>query len=142
MKRARGFLSVVAVTFVLAAPLAAQTLKLSASVPFEFTVAGRSMPAGDYRIDAGSTPMGTVRVSSGNESAYLLAIRDTASRNQPIGQSLLVFHRYGDQYFLSSIEDGSLIDCRGTLRPAMAHCIIMKGLMSCRHRYCPYNAQV
>ena len=108
MKRLLGFLSMVAVTFVLTAPLAAQTLKLSASVPFEFTVAGRSMPAGDYSIEAGYTPMATVRVSSGNEGVYFLAIRDTASQKERTGQSLLLFHRYGDRYFLSSIVDGSL----------------------------------
>jgi hypothetical protein len=108
MKRVLGFLSVVAVTFVLTAPLSAQTFKLSASVPFEFTVAGRSMPAGDYSIDAGSSPMGAVRVSSGNEGVYFLAIRDTASQKERTGQSLLLFHRYGDRYFLSSIVDGSL----------------------------------
>jgi hypothetical protein len=108
MKRALGFLSVVALTFVLTAPLPAQTLKLSASVPFEFTVAGRSMPAGDYRIEAGSSPMGAVRVSTGNEGVYFLAISETASQKERTGESLLIFHRYGDRYFLSSIVDGSL----------------------------------
>jgi hypothetical protein len=37
-----------------------------------------------------------------------LAIRDTASQRERTGESLLIFHRYGDQYFLSSIVDGSL----------------------------------
>ena len=108
MKRLLGFLSTVAMTFVLTAPLAAQPLKLTASVPFEFMVAGRSMPAGDYSIDAGSSPIGAARVSSGNEGVYFLAIRETASQKERTGESLLIFHRYGDRYFLSSIVDGSL----------------------------------
>jgi len=108
MKRLFGFLSILAVTFVLTAALPAQTLKLRASVPFEFMLAGRSMPAGDYSVDAGSNPMGVVRVSTGNEGVYFLAIRDTASQKEPTGQSLLLFHRYGDRYFLSRLVDGSL----------------------------------
>ena len=50
MKRLMGSLSVAALAVVLAAPLAAQTFRVTASIPFEFMVAERSMPAGDYTV--------------------------------------------------------------------------------------------
>ena len=48
MKKILGCLSMAALAVVLAAPVSAQTLTLSASVPFDFVVGGRTMPAGDY----------------------------------------------------------------------------------------------
>jgi hypothetical protein len=37
----------------------------------------------------------------------LLANNAGASSQEQAGQALLIFHRYGDQYFLSRIVDGS-----------------------------------
>ena len=108
MKKLIGFLSVSTLAVVLAAPLAAQTIRVTANVPFEFKVAGRSMPAGDYTIgNLGSNRTGLIQVSGDNSSVGLLANNTTASPNERAGQALLVFHRYGDQYFLSRVVDGS-----------------------------------
>ncbi len=108
MKRLIGFLSVTTLTAVLAAPLAAQTMWVNASVPFEFMLAGRSMPAGDYTVARpNSANMATIRVFGGNVNAMSLAMNYTASPKERTGQALLIFHRYGDRYFLSRIVDGS-----------------------------------
>ena len=107
MKRLIGFLSVSTLAAVLAVPLAAQTFRVTANVPFEFMVAGRSMPAGNYHIgNLGSNRTGAIQVSGDNSSVVLLANNTTASQNERAGQALLVFHRYGDRYFLSRIVDG------------------------------------
>ena len=107
MKRLIGFLSVSTLAVVLAVPLVAQTFRVTASVPFEFMVAGRSMPAGDYTVQRmGSSGTGAVQVSSDNASVVLLAMNGSASRKEQTGQALLIFHRYGDRYFLSRIVDG------------------------------------
>jgi hypothetical protein len=106
MKRLIGFLSVATLVVVLAAPLAAQTLRLTATVPFEFMVAGRSMPAGDYTIgNLGSS--GAIRVTNGNTSVLSIANVASSGSKERSGQALLIFHRYGDQYFLSRIVDGN-----------------------------------
>jgi len=108
MKRLIGFLSVSALAVVLAAPLGAQTLRITSSVPFEFMVAGRSMVAGDYTFgNLGSNGIGAIKVLGNNSSLVLLGNGTIASQKERAGQPLLIFHRYGDQYFLSRIVDGS-----------------------------------
>jgi hypothetical protein len=107
MKRLIGFLSVATLTAVLAAPLAAQTIKLTAQVPFDFLVAGRSMPAGDYNIgDLGFGFTSAIKVSSGSSGVVSAVNRTSVSPKERTGQALLIFNRYGDQYFLSRIVDG------------------------------------
>ncbi len=108
MKRLIGFLSVSTLAVALAAPLAAQTIRVTATVPFEFIVAGRSMPAGDYTVErANSASMAAIRVYSRSTVVLSLAINASASPQERTGQALMIFHRYGDQYFLSRIVDGS-----------------------------------
>jgi hypothetical protein len=111
MKRSIGFLFVAMMAVVLAAPLAAQTVSITASVPFEFMVTGSSMPAGDYTIGSVFSETGSaIHVSNGNSGVVSLVMRSNTNPNERTGQVSLVFHRYGDQYFLSRIVDGS----RGT----------------------------
>jgi hypothetical protein len=107
MKRLIAFLSVATLAAVLSAPLAALTLRVTAHVPFDFMVAGRSMPAGDYDIgDAGLGGSAAVKVSNGNSGVMSFVNNSSLSSKERTGQALLIFHRYGDQYFLSRIVDG------------------------------------
>jgi hypothetical protein len=108
MKSLIGLLSVATVAVVLAAPLAAQTVRVTANVPFEFMVAGKSMPASDYRVAADPDAISGVRVWGANSGVLALANRTTSSPEERTGQALLIFHRYGEQYFLSRIVDGYL----------------------------------
>ena len=106
MKRLIGFLPVATLAVVLAAPLGAQTFRVAGSVPFEFMVGGQSMPSGDYTVArVGGTDQ--IKVSDGNASALSWASNASPSPQERTGQALLIFHRYGDQYFLSRIVDGS-----------------------------------
>ena len=107
MKRLSGFLLVSALVVALAAPLAAQTLRVTANVPFEFVVGGQSMPAGEYSIaSAGPSTTSAIRVSNGSTGVLSLAMNSSVAPQEQTGQALLIFHRYGDQYFLSRIVDG------------------------------------
>ena len=108
MKSLIGLLSVATVAAVLAVPLAAQTIKVTADVPFDFMVAGRALPAGDYRVSADSGATSGVRVWGGNAGVLALANRTTSNPMERTGQALLIFHRYGEQYFLARIVDGYL----------------------------------
>jgi hypothetical protein len=110
IKRLIGFLSVATLAVVLAAPLGAQTFRVTGSVPVEFMVGGRSMPAGDYTVArVGGTD--AIKVSDGNTSALSWASNASLGPMERTGQTLLIFHRYGDQYFLSRIVDGSRDAC-------------------------------
>jgi hypothetical protein len=80
--------------------LEAQTMNLHAVVPFAWQVNGHQLNAGDYQIiNDGASAIVRVRNNEGGQGAFLQIIRgpghNTANR--------LVFHRYGDQYFLAEI---------------------------------------
>jgi len=107
MKRLIGFLSGATLAVVLAAPLGAQTFRVAGSVPFEFTVGVQSMPAGEYTVArVGGTDAIKVTNSNGNTTALSWASNTSFRPAERTGQALLIFHRYGDRYFLSRIVDG------------------------------------
>jgi hypothetical protein len=107
MNKKFAVLSISALLAVLAVPLLAQTIRLTANVPFEFVVNNRTLPAGDYSITRGASPL-VVMIRNANEHAGVLSTVLPEHFNAS-GQSApanLVFHRYGDKYFLSQINDG------------------------------------
>lgn len=76
--------------------------QLLADIPFEFHIGGKVLPAGNYRI----TPL--------NENSVVVASMEptgprAAALTNPAGggvihdRSELVFHRYGDKYFLRQL---------------------------------------
>jgi subtilisin family serine protease len=90
----------------LAAPLSAQTITLKANIPFQFVLEGKTMPAGVYLLQKGSSLMVSLQ-SFAEKSAVLSPVivsgtLDSGNQNE----AKLYFHRYGDQYFLTGIWDG------------------------------------
>jgi len=100
-------LAVSALVLVLAAPLPAQTMRLAASIPFEFAAGSRTLPAGDYAVDS-LAATGAVRVFNENthDAAVALSTPLRAPTSSADPEVKLVFNRYGNQYFLSRIWDG------------------------------------
>lgn len=101
-----GFLGVIAlVTAVGSAQGQSLAHKLRANIPFDFVLADKKLPAGEYSI-------GRAMQDSGDR---LLVIRSLDGRANAIRWSTpvesrflkkkgtLVFHRYGNQYFLSQV---------------------------------------
>jgi hypothetical protein len=98
----------------LMAPTAASAQsKEQATIPFDFTVGQRLLPAGTYVIDHVEPNVISVRGWKGNEllSALTLITPTSEVRKNP---HTLIFHKYGDQYFLSEIR-GELGDSAGTV---------------------------
>ena len=79
----------------------AQTAPLKANVPFNFIVSGNTLPAGEYTIQSLST-IERVLVIRGSDKPQMVMATSCASA-KPSDTSKLVFHRYGDRYFLSQI---------------------------------------
>jgi hypothetical protein len=74
-----------------------------ATIPFDFTVGQRLLPAGTYVIRPLGPGVIAVRGWKGNElvsATTLITSANEVSKNP----DTLVFHRYGDQYFLSEIR--------------------------------------
>jgi hypothetical protein len=88
---------------VLALPLCAQVTTLRADIPFEF-VAGTTMIApGQYAISS-QTGSAHVRLEGSKSYSVLSSPADPYAGSQ---EAKLVFHRYGDQYFLARISTAS-----------------------------------
>lgn len=75
---------------------------IKADVPFEFVVNGKVMPAGSCTIQVGGDGHTILAIKSGSEHIFV-APNSTESLN-PSEDTSLEFHRYGDRYFLASIN--------------------------------------
>jgi hypothetical protein len=99
-----GFALVLLVAVTMMGDAVAQSIRMKADVPFEFIVNGSTLPPGQYTIQSFGAADGKtllVRNSDKNENATVNAIgvdSKTTSKN-----TKLVFHRYGDRYFLTQV---------------------------------------
>ncbi|HVP49803.1 MAG TPA: hypothetical protein VMT56_01135, partial [Candidatus Bathyarchaeia archaeon] len=75
---------------------------MKVNVPFAFGVEDISLPAGQYIIFT-ATPDQTIRIVStdGRYSAVINTLLNYAQK--PASKSRLVFHKYGDEYFLAQV---------------------------------------
>jgi hypothetical protein len=80
---------------------------LRATIPFDFSVRGKTLPAGEYEIN---------RLSEGPEGLEIFSTNDKHERaifeTEPVvatklsSKPQIVFHRYGDSYFLFEVFAG------------------------------------
>ena len=79
--------------------------KLTANIPFDFTVADKKFQAGEYSVRRGLLSDGdaVVQVSSKDGHARIHRLTVPVVRLTPENRATLVFHRYGDEYFLFQI---------------------------------------
>ena len=98
--------------FTLCAAVATANAQLSnpirAKVPFDFNVGDKKLPAGEYTFSRllGSAANKVISVSSADASAHVFQSTFAAHVLTPKDKSTLVFHKYGDQYFLQQIWTG------------------------------------
>jgi hypothetical protein len=84
----------------------AQDKTVTANVPFSFYVGASAMPQGAYRVD-GLLNGGVVCIRS-KETEATKAITTMSVIGKAVDEpARLVFHRYGDVYFLSQIWTGA-----------------------------------
>ena len=72
-------------------------------IPFEFIINGENLPPGTYTVKRASDKPETLLLSSadGRSRLYILTTNVRVKTRQ--SESKLVFHQYGDQYFLSQV---------------------------------------
>ena len=81
---------------------------IKAQVPFEFVANGETMPSGECKVDVVvSNGQTLLWIRSGKQYIFALPILDESSKASK--RTALVFHRYGDQYFLASIRRAQAI---------------------------------
>jgi hypothetical protein len=87
--------------FALAAAGAVHAQTLTANVPFQFVVNGQTLAAGSYAVSEASPRTLIVQGRGTKGAAAALAVNfEPASSQLP---AKLVFHRYGDRYFLAQV---------------------------------------
>lgn len=75
----------------------------AADIPFEFVVSGKTLAAGHYQLYASNAggDVVTIRGAESGQSAMSLTIG--LMRRRASDEGKLVFHRYGNRYFLREI---------------------------------------
>jgi len=78
---------------------------IRAKIPFDFNVGEKKLPAGEYifRRVSDFSNTNTMSVKNVDGSVHLFKSTLEAQVLTPKNQSVLVFHKYGDQYFLEQI---------------------------------------
>ena len=76
-------------------------LRLTANIPFEFSVGKSMLPAGEYTISYSAQGFLIIQSEDRRVSQAFMTISTQA--NTVRDKSSLVFNQYGDQYFLSTI---------------------------------------
>ena len=107
-KQILSFVTISSILITLAITASAlSTFRLKVNVPFDFTVGKTSLPAGLYRVDNNlNRGLLTINGINVNKNISSNSFRGASSRHP--SRAMLVFHRYGNQYFLSQIwGDGS-----------------------------------
>jgi hypothetical protein len=97
----------VVLSTLMAAECRAQSRTLEAKVPFAFEVGDKTMPAGNYRIESMPTGAGSLQVirsANGDVRVTLSTIAIPAKNGN--SEPELIFHRYGNHYFLAQIQTG------------------------------------
>jgi hypothetical protein len=106
MMKSLKVLSLAAAAALLAAPCAlAEKVTLKAEVPFDFVVADRHLPSGEYRFVTTADP-GVVRVYSTKTQASVATVPCWNLASDPAEAKRLVFERHGSERFLKRIRGG------------------------------------
>ncbi len=88
------------------AAAAGLTISLKANIPFQFEVAGQTLPAGQYYVERGNHPSAVVFRDAERRPRLSVLTSGLISRRDG-GQAVLVFDRYDNRYFLRQVwEDG------------------------------------
>ena len=105
LKRVGLLCAILLATFVVSAQAQSSSNRVTARIPFDFSIGDRKLPAGKYSVG---------RIRQGADDA-VLTVDDERGDSKTIRTSIpvrnldlnenakLVFHRYGDQYFLYQV---------------------------------------
>ncbi len=109
MKRGVPLFSVLMLAITVGIPLIAQTMVMKANIPFDFVVGRKTLPAGEYTVSTtGGSPVLRIQGDNVHAAAVTLTLspREVLVAGDPARYTRLEFNRYGNQYFLSEVDDG------------------------------------
>jgi hypothetical protein len=80
-----------------------QTVNMKVNVPFNFIVRGATLPSGQYTIQGLGTAGNAISIRTADNKAMSLVLATRCESLKTSEKTKLVFHRYGDRYFLAQI---------------------------------------
>ena len=94
---------ILALAFLATTEVARAQEPVVANIPFQFTAGQMTLPAGEYKVQRMNDDSSAllVRSTDGNEATIVMTF--AASVNAPQTQTKLIFHRYGNHYFLAQV---------------------------------------
>lgn len=101
-----GLVAVIAmITAVVPAKAQSLQYKLTVNIPFDFTVVDKKLPAGKYSFSRAQVSDGdlVIQISSANGNKNVSRLTIPVVTRDPANDGMLVFHQYGDEYFLFEI---------------------------------------
>jgi hypothetical protein len=105
MKNAARMLMVAVMMFpLLATAQMGKDAKLVTRVPFEFMAQNKALPAGDYTVLSASAAGTVVSIHNWDTKTSLFSIVNLDKPQDGTRVNALIFHKYGDRYFLSGME--------------------------------------
>ncbi len=75
-----------------------------AQVPFEFVVGNKIIPSGECILQPASAAEEAILIRNTDAKVDAFTRASTAETRKVAGANALVFHKYGDRYFLSAIQ--------------------------------------
>jgi hypothetical protein len=98
-----GLVSMFTLCAAVATANAQLTYQVRAQVPFDFSIGDKKLQAGQYTFSRLSADNRVILVSNVDDNTSMFQSTFGAQVLTPQNESKLVFHRYGDQYFLEQI---------------------------------------
>jgi hypothetical protein len=103
MKNIAAIALFIATTFIAVAPAPAQDHRVNATVPFTFTVGDQTLPSGTYTIGSSATNSTLITMRNWDKKVAILSLGQSNQGDRGTDNTL-VFHKYGNQYYLSEIR--------------------------------------
>jgi len=110
MKYAKVLALILTLFPILAAAQMRSSQKIAATVPFDFVVGHKVIPAGDCTVQRAEANGSTLLLRNLEAGTGAFAMPTAIGSKMAAGSYALVFHRYGDRHFLAAvtIADGTM----------------------------------
>ena len=79
---------------------------VTANIPFDFIVGDKTLPSGKYVVSAVTDNGAGLRISSRDGKASAIRFSLSVAEKSKNRSARMVFHRYGQQYFLAEVWSG------------------------------------
>jgi hypothetical protein len=79
---------------------------VTADIPFDFIVANQTLPSGKYAVHTATSSGDSVKISSRDGKSSAIRLADLVAAKGTKRTARMVFHRYGQKYFLAEVWSG------------------------------------